>query len=86
METHVRILAVLNIVLGGLGILAGIARFGADMDGSRLAVEAALSGSAVSFEKGCYLGQEVVLRATFRGQVQRGLAQLSLPPGAGPGA
>lgn len=71
--------------LEALRLLAGVPRFGADMDGSRLAVEAALAGPAVSFEKGCYLGQEVVLRATFRGQVQRGLVQLSLPPGAGPG-
>ncbi len=72
--------------LEALRLLAGVPRFGADMDGSRLAVEAALAGPAVSFEKGCYLGQEVVLRATFRGQLQRGLVQLTLPPGAGPGA
>lgn len=72
--------------LEALRLLAGLPRFGADMDGSRLAVEAAIAGPAVSFEKGCYLGQEVVLRATFRGQVQRGLVQLELPPGAGPGA
>ena len=71
--------------LEALRLLAGVPRFGADMDGSRLAVEAAIAGPAVSFEKGCYLGQEVVLRATFRGQVQRGLVQLALPPGAGPG-
>jgi len=69
-----------------LRILGGVPRFGADMDGSRLVMEAALSGPAVSFDKGCYLGQEVVLRGTFRGQVQRGLVQLLLPAGAGPGA
>jgi len=72
--------------LEALRLLAALPRFGPDMDGSRLLVEAALSGAAASFEKGCYLGQEVVLRATFRGQVQRGLCQLELPAAAGPGA
>lgn len=68
-----------------LRVLAGIPRFGSDFDASRLPMEAALIRTAVSFEKGCYLGQEVVLRGTFRGQIQRGLVQLALPPGAGPG-
>jgi folate-binding protein YgfZ len=69
-----------------LRIAAGVPRWGAEIDGSRLVMEAALTGSAVSFEKGCYLGQEVVLRGTFRGQVQRGLVQVRLPEDAGPGA
>jgi hypothetical protein len=72
--------------LEALRVLAGIPRFGADMDRGRLVIEAPLSGPAISFDKGCYIGQEVVLRGTFRGQVQRGLVQLSLPPGAGAGA
>jgi folate-binding protein YgfZ len=68
-----------------LRILGGVARFGADMDGSRLPMEAGLTRSAIHFSKGCYIGQEVVLRATARGHLQRGLVQLSLPPDAGPG-
>jgi len=68
-----------------LRILAGQPRFGADLDSSRLPMEAGLTRSAISFSKGCYIGQEVVLRATARGHLQRGLVQLSLPPGAGPG-
>jgi folate-binding protein YgfZ len=72
--------------LEALRIRAGVARFGADFDASRLPMEAALVATAVSFEKGCYLGQEVVARGTFRGQIQRGLVQLALPGGAGPGA
>jgi len=56
------------------------------MEAGRLVVEAGLGNGSISFEKGCYLGQEVVLRATFRGQVQRGLVQLELPEAAGPGA
>jgi folate-binding protein YgfZ len=72
--------------LEALRILAGIPRFGVDLDRSRLVIEAGVTGSAISFEKGCYIGQEVVLRGTFRGQVQKGLVQLELPPGAGAGA
>jgi hypothetical protein len=68
-----------------LRIEEGVARFGSDMDGERLPMEAALTRDAIHFQKGCYLGQEVVVRATIRGQIQRGLVQLELPPGAGPG-
>jgi folate-binding protein YgfZ len=71
--------------LEALRILGGLARFGADMDLSRLPMEAGLTRAAISFTKGCYTGQEVVLRATARGHLQRGLVQLALPPGAGPG-
>ncbi len=49
-------------------------------------MEAGLTRSAISFTKGCYTGQEVVLRATVRGHLQRGLVQLALPAAAGPGA
>jgi hypothetical protein len=68
-----------------LRVLAGLARFGADMDASRLPMEAGLTRAAIAFGKGCYIGQEVVLRATARGQLQKGLVQLALPPSAGPG-
>jgi folate-binding protein YgfZ len=68
-----------------LRILGGQARWGADMDATRLPMEAGLTRLAISFTKGCYTGQEVVLRATARGHLQRGLVQLALPEGAGPG-
>lgn len=71
--------------LEALRILDGLARFGADMDASRLPMEAGLTRAAIDFRKGCYTGQEVVLRATVRGHLQRGLVQLSLPAGAGAG-
>jgi folate-binding protein YgfZ len=71
--------------LEALRILGGAARFGADMDASRLPMEAALTRTAIHFSKGCYIGQEVVLRATARGHLQRGLVQLALPPGAAAG-
>jgi folate-binding protein YgfZ len=69
-----------------LRIEEGIPRFGADMDAERLPMEAGLTRSAIHFGKGCYIGQEVVLRATVRGHLQKGLVQLSLPPAALPGA
>jgi folate-binding protein YgfZ len=68
-----------------LRIEEGVARFGAEVDGERLPMEAALTRDAIHFDKGCYIGQETVTRATFRGQIQRGLVQLELPAGAGPG-
>jgi folate-binding protein YgfZ len=68
-----------------LRIEEGMPLFGADMDGERLPMEAGLTRDAIHFQKGCYLGQEVVLRATVRGQIQKGLVQLELPAGAGPG-
>jgi folate-binding Fe-S cluster repair protein YgfZ len=48
-------------------------------------MEAGLTREAISFTKGCYVGQEVVLRATARGRLQKGLVLLSLPAGASPG-
>jgi folate-binding protein YgfZ len=72
--------------LEALRVAGGVARWGADMDGSRLPMEAGLTADAISFKKGCYLGQEVVARATARGQIQRGLVLLRLPDGAGPGS
>jgi folate-binding protein YgfZ len=71
--------------LEALRVAGGVARFGADVDGSRLPMEAGLTADTISFTKGCYIGQEVVVRATARGHLQRGLVQLALPPGAGPG-
>ena len=71
--------------LEALRILEGQARWGADLDETRLPMEAGLTRAAISFTKGCYTGQEVVLRATARGHLQRGLVQLALPGGAGPG-
>ncbi len=67
-----------------LRVEGGVARFGVDMDGERLPMEAGLSRDAIHFQKGCYIGQEIVTRATFRGQIQKALAVLELPPGARP--
>ncbi|MGC3998251.1 MAG: folate-binding protein [Anaeromyxobacter sp.] len=71
--------------LEALRVLGGQPRWGAELDEGRLPMEAGLTRSAISFTKGCYIGQEVVVRATARGHLQRGLVQLALPEGAGPG-
>jgi folate-binding protein YgfZ len=56
---------------------AGRPRWGIDVDADRLVLEANLD-DAISLTKGCYLGQEVVARATARGHVNRRLLGLRL--------
>ena len=48
--------------------------------------EAGLNERAVSFEKGCYVGQETVARLYFRGKPNRHLRGLRLSAAAPPGA
>ena len=60
-----------------LRIEAGIPRYGVDMDAETLLLETALDG-AVSFTKGCYLGQETVERIHSRGHVNRKLVGLKV--------
>ena len=55
-----------------LRIEAGIPRFGKDMDDNTIPIEAGL-WNALNFEKGCYVGQEVVARIKWRGRVNRHL-------------
>lgn len=60
-----------------LRIEAGRPVFGADMDENVLAQEAVLDTlDAISFNKGCYTGQETVARVHFRGHVNRTLRGL----------
>jgi aminomethyltransferase len=65
---------------------AGLPRFGADFDADHFPQETGLGEEAVSYTKGCYLGQEVVARIHYRGGVNRGLRglRLTLPAGASP--
>jgi folate-binding protein YgfZ len=62
----------------------GIPSFGADFDGTTYPQEAGLENRAVSFSKGCYLGQEVVCMLQMRGHVKRKLASLVLEAGSVP--
>jgi tRNA-modifying protein YgfZ len=77
-------------VLETLRIEAGRPRFGLDMNEENLPAEAYQSTGmmerAISFTKGCYTGQEVVVRIAHRGHVNRHLRGLRLgdlsPPAA----
>lgn len=60
-------------------IAAGVPRFGVDVTDRTLVHEAGLAATAVSFTKGCYLGQETVARVEHRGGVNRRLVGLRLP-------
>ncbi|HEY6462423.1 MAG TPA: glycine cleavage T C-terminal barrel domain-containing protein, partial [Polyangiaceae bacterium] len=55
-----------------------VPRFGVDFDATTYPQEAALEKSAVSFDKGCYLGQEVVCMLEMRGHVKRKLVPVVL--------
>src|SRR5262249_57202551 len=50
----------------------GIARVGVDTTDKTIALEARLNG-AISFDKGCYVGQETIERATARGGLRKKL-------------
>jgi folate-binding protein YgfZ len=58
-----------------LRVEAGRPRFGAELDEDTLPLEAGLE-RAISYDKGCYVGQEVIARVTHRGHVNRKLAGL----------
>jgi len=62
-----------------LRILAGIPRFGVEWDESTPVLFAGLwETDAVSFEKGCYVGQEVVSRMRWRGKVRKHLVRVAI--------
>ena len=56
----------------------GRPRYGIDLDDTVIPQEAGLNARAVSFEKGCYVGQETVARLYFRGKPNRHLRGLKL--------
>jgi glycine cleavage system T protein len=71
-----------------LRLEAGVVRYGVDVDASTLLLEAPLP-EAYSLSKGCYLGQEVIARITYRGHVNRKivgfrLSDARVPPAGSP--
>ena len=54
----------------------GRPRYGIDIDDSVIPQEAGLNERAVSFTKGCYVGQETVARLFYRGKPNRHLRGL----------
>ena len=61
-------------------IEAGVPLFGLDMDEETIPLEAGIEARAISFTKGCYVGQEVIIRVLHRGhgRVARKLVGLTL--------
>jgi len=60
-------------------IEAGIPRYGADMDETNIPLECGLEARAITYTKGCYIGQEVINRIHSVGHVNRELRGLKLP-------
>lgn len=70
-----------------LRVEAGRPAFGSDMEEGTLPPEAGIVDRAIDHGKGCYTGQEVIVRIRDRGHVNRSLRRLDLgdvePPAAG---
>lgn len=60
-----------------LRVEALVPKFGLDMTETTIPLEARLE-RAIAYQKGCYIGQEVIARATYRGHMNRKLSQLLL--------
>jgi tRNA-modifying protein YgfZ len=69
-----------------LRIEAGTPRFGAEMSSETMPAEAGIVERAVSFTKGCYIGQEPVARLHYKGRPNRHLRGLELTAPAAAGA
>jgi folate-binding protein YgfZ len=69
-----------------LRVERGRPRYGADLDDTTIPQEAGLNARAVSFTKGCYVGQETVARLFYRGKPNRHLRGLRLSEPAEVGA
>ena len=77
--TAARLSATLDVpLLDALRIEAGIPAWGVDMDENTIPVEAGLASRAISYDKGCYIGQETIARIKTYGHVNRQLVQFSV--------
>jgi folate-binding protein YgfZ len=69
-----------------LRVEIGIPRFGSEMDAATMPAEAGIVERAVSFTKGCYIGQETVARLHYKGKPNRRLRGLRLSAPTEPGS
>jgi folate-binding protein YgfZ len=69
-----------------LRVESGAPLFGRDMDQETIPLEAGIESRAISFTKGCYVGQEVIIRVLHRGhgRVARKLVGLTVLGDAAP--
>jgi folate-binding protein YgfZ len=65
--------------LDAIRIESGWPRWGHEMDENRFVVELGRGATAISYAKGCYLGQEPIVMARDRGQVNRQLMGFRCP-------
>jgi folate-binding protein YgfZ len=68
-----------------LRVELGRPRFGLDMDATTMPQEAGIHERAVSYSKGCYVGQETVARLYWKGKPNRHLRGLRLSAATGRG-
>ena len=64
-----------------LRVEAGLPEFGIDIDENRLAMEVNRTAEAICYTKGCFLGQETIVMARDRGQVNRLLRGVKVADG-----
>ncbi|MBK8464647.1 MAG: hypothetical protein IPL32_02345 [Chloracidobacterium sp.] len=64
-----------------LRIENGIPKYGVDMDETTIVPELGLD-DMISYNKGCYIGQEIIARIHFRGHVAKRLTGIVSEPGA----
>jgi folate-binding protein YgfZ len=67
-----------------LRVEAGTPALGVDLDDTTFAPEVGRTKQAICYTKGCYLGQEPIVMARDRGQVNRTLLGVKLPAGPVP--
>jgi folate-binding protein YgfZ len=65
--SHAGAVPVSQRAIDAVRIEAGYPLFGADMTDDTIPLEAGIEGRAISFSKGCYVGQEVIIRVLHRG-------------------
>jgi tRNA-modifying protein YgfZ len=68
-----------------LRIEAGVPRYGAEVGSETMPAEVGIVEQAVSFTKGCYIGQETVARLHYKGRPNRHLRGLRLSAPVRPG-
>ena len=69
-----------DTALSMAGIEAGVPMLGRDMCDDILVQETGLEAQAVSYQKGCYIGQEVISRIRTIGKVNKALKRLEFEP------
>jgi len=64
-----------------LRISNGVPAWGRELTEGMLPPEAGLEGTDIAYDKGCYIGQEVISRIKSAGKVNRSLVRLMVPEG-----